>query len=294
MEELDKKTGDIRSDRSSGASQLARKALGVLKFFVQTNENQTTTDFKNDFTELGRKLFESRPSMATVQNLVAQIVYEVDTMEEHDLAAVRKFAETRIDELHRQSENAVKKSAEHAATIIADSDVLATCSYSSTVCEALKVARQQGKSFKVFVAESRSSDNRFRYGQTLATFLKSVNVNAEVFADDQIGRYVRRADIVLVGADSLLCDGSVLNGSPTYELAAEAKKCGAPFYSVCESTKANAMSGLGRNVEAKEGFDRVPPQLITGIITENGTIGTDEAAELMKEKAKFLEVFQPR
>ena len=292
MEELDKKTRDIKSDRSSGASQLARKALGVLRFFVQTNTNQTSTDFKNDFTELGRTLFESRPNMASVQNLVAQTVYEVNTMEEHELTAVRKFAASRIDELHRQSEDDVKKSAEYAATVIVDSGVLATCSYSSTVCEALKVAKQQGKSFKVFVAESRSGDNRFRYGQTLANFLKTANVNAEVFPDDQIGRYVQRANRVLVGADSLLFDGSVINGSPTYELATEAKECGIPFYAVCETTKANALSGLGRNFEVKEGFERVPPQLITGIITENGIIGTDEVAELMKEKVKFLEVFQ--
>jgi translation initiation factor eIF-2B subunit delta len=128
----------------------------------------------------------------------------------------------------------------------------------------------------------------------LANFLKTINVNAEVFPDDQIGRYVQRANRVLVGADSLLYDGSVLNGSPTYELAAEAKKCGAPFYSVCETTKANALSGRGRNVEVKEGFDRVPPQLITGIITENGIIDTNELAVLIKQKAKFLEVFQPK
>jgi translation initiation factor eIF-2B subunit delta len=261
---------------------------------VQTNKNQTITEFKKDFKELGRKLFEARSNMASVQNLVAQIVYEVNTLEEHDLVSVRKFAASRIDELHQQSEYSVKKSAEYAATVIADSSVLATCSYSSTICETLKVATQQGKSFKVFVSESRSGDNRFRYGKTLANFLKSVNVNAEVFPDDQIGRYVQRVNLVLVGADSLLCDGSVINGSPTYELAAEAIKCEVPFYSVCETTKVNTLSGVGKKVELKEGFERVPPQLISGIITENGIISADEVVELIKEKAKFLEIFQPK
>jgi translation initiation factor eIF-2B subunit delta len=289
---LSDKINDIEQDRTSGASQLARKALGVLKFFVQTNKSQTTTDFKKDFTELGRTLFRARPNMAQVQNLVAQTVHEVNTQKEHDLDAVRKVTESKINELRKQSEDAVKKSAEHAATVIADSGALATCSYSSTIVETLKVAKRQGKSFKVFVAESKSSDGRFCYGQTLAEALESVNVHAQVFADNQIGMYVKRADVVLVGADSLLRDGSIVNGTPTYELAAKAKEYETPFYAVCETTKANALSGLGENVEVKEGFDRVPPQLTTGVITEKGIIGTNEIVWLMKQQAKFLEAFQ--
>jgi translation initiation factor eIF-2B subunit delta len=287
---LSDKIRQIESDRSSGASQLARKALGVLKFFAQTSKNETYREFIEDFSKLGRRLFEARPNMAPVQNLVAQIVYEVNALEECDLVFVRKFAVSKIDQLFKQSENAVKKSAECAATIIADSDCLTTCSYSSTIGEALKVAKQQGKSFKVFVAESRSSDNKFRYGQILAKFLKSINIRTELFPDDQICSYVPKTDHVLVGADSLLCDGSVINGSPTHELAVKAKECGIPFYSVCETTKANTLSYLGKNVELKEGFDRVPPNLITGIVTEKGIIDTSEIVEIMKEKSKFLEI----
>jgi len=61
-----------------------------------------------DFSELGRKLFEARPNMASVQNLVAQIVYEVNALEENDLVNVRKFAASRIDELSQQSVTAVR------------------------------------------------------------------------------------------------------------------------------------------------------------------------------------------
>mgnify|MGYP000287378656 CR=1 FL=1 len=68
---------------------------------------------------------------------------------------------------------------------------------------------------------------------------------------------------------------------------------GVPFYSVCETAKANALSYGGKSVDVKDGFDRVSSQLIMGIITEKGIIGANEIAELMKEKAKYLEVFQP-
>ena len=288
---LSDKIREIESDRSSGASQIARNALGVLKFFVQTSKNETCSGFMEDFREVGRRLFEARPNMAPVQNLVTQIVYEVTSSEESDLVTVRKFAVSRIDNLCKESEAAVKKSAEWAATIISDSGCLATCSHSSTVCETFKVAKQQGKSFKVFVAESKSDDGKFRYGEVLARFLKSIYVPAEVFPDNEIYRYVPETNCVLVGADSVLFDGSVVNGSPTYGFAVEAEDCGVPFYSVCETTKANTLSYLGKNVELKKGFDLVPSNLITGIITEKGILDTKEIVEIMKEKSTFFDVF---
>jgi len=287
--QLSDKIKEIEFDRSSGASQLARKALGVLRFFAQTSRNEACKDFMEDFKKVGRRLLEAKPNMAPVQNLVAQIVYEVDTFKERDLGFVRKFVISRIEELCKESEFAVKKSAEWGATIIADSDYLTTCSYSSTVGETLKVAKQQGKNFKVFVAESRTDDNKFQYGQILAKFLKSIKIPAEVFPDTKIYRYIPKTKYVLVGADSLLCDGSIINGAPTYKVALKAKECGIPFYSVCETTKANTLSYLGKNTELKEGFELVPSNLITEIITEKGILDADEIVDIMKEKSKFFE-----
>lgn len=287
--QLSDKIRKIEFDRSSGASQLARKALGVLRFFAQTSRNETCKDFMEDFKKVGRRLLEAKPNMAPVQNLVAQIVYEVDTFKERDLGFVRKFVISRIEELCKESEFAVKKSAEWGATIIANSDYLTTCSYSSTVGETLKFAKQKGKIFKVFVAESRTEDNKFQYGRILAKFLKSIKIPTEVFPDDEIYRYVPKTKYVLVGADSLLCDGSIINGAPTYKVALKAKECRIPFYSVCETTKANTLSYLGKNTELKEGFELVPANLITGIITEKGILDADEIVEIMKEKSKFFE-----
>jgi len=93
------KIREIKLDRMSGASQIARNALGVLRFFAQTSKSETWRRFLVAFSELGRLVFEARPNMATVQNLVAQIVYEVNAFEESDLVTVRKFALSRIDEL---------------------------------------------------------------------------------------------------------------------------------------------------------------------------------------------------
>lgn len=287
--QLSEKIAEIRLDRSSGASQLARKALDVLKFLAQDSKKETYRSFVEDFSKVGKRLFEAKPNMAPVQNLVAQIVYEVANLVERDLILVRNLIISRIEDLSRELEFAVKKAAELGATIIADCDSLATCSYSSTVCETLKIAKQHGKSFKVFVAESRTDDNRFQYGRILAKFLESIKIPTEVFPNDEICKYVPKTKYVLVGADSLLCDGSIINGAPTYEVALKGKGFGIPLYSICDTTKANALNYLGKNIELKEGFELVPPNLITGIITEKGILDTREIVEIMKEKAKFFE-----
>ena len=288
---LSNKIREIETDRSSGANQIAQNALGVLRFFAQTNKNKTDAEFIESFGDLGKRLFESRPNMAPVQNLVAQIVSEVNAITERDLVSVQKFAESRIEELCKQSKDAIKKSAEWTAALIADSDCLITCSYSSTVYETFKMAKQQGKSFKVFVAESKSDDGKFRYGELLGRFLSSIDVSVNVFPDDEIYRYIQKTKCALVGADSILCDGSIINGTPTYGIAIEADEYGVPFYSVCETAKANTMSYLGKNVEAKKGFDFVPWNLITGIMTEKGILDTQEIVDIMKEKSKFYQFF---
>jgi translation initiation factor 2B subunit (eIF-2B alpha/beta/delta family) len=285
------KIREIKYDRKNGASQIARNALGVLSFFVHTSKHDNCRDFKEDFIKVGRKLFEARPSMAPVQNLVAQIVYEVGKLKENDLVSVRKFAVSRINKLCKESEVSVKKCAELAVTIIGDADCLASCSDSSTVCETFRVAKKAGKSFKVYVAESRRDDGKFRYGEIMAEFLKSIDVHAKVFPDNEIHSYIPDVKCVLVGADSVLFDGSVINGRPTFELAVASKEWGIPFYSVCETSKVNILSYLGKKVELKKGFDLAPVNLITGIVTEKGILDINTIVEIVKNKSQFFEIF---
>jgi len=281
----------IELDRSSGASQIARNALDVIRFFAQTSKSETYRGFLDAFNKLGSLLFEARPNMTPVQNLVAQIVYEVNALQEDDLVEVRKFVASQIDVLSKQSMSAFRKTVEFAATLIDDSDCVATCSHSSTVCETFRLAKNLGKRFKVFVAESRSDDGKFCYGKVVAKFLESIGVYAEVFPDDEIYKHVPKTNYVLVGADSVLCDGSVINGSPTYGVAVEAEDCNIPFYSICETTKANILSYLGKNVEAKKGFDFVPANLIKGIVAEKGILYPIDLVWIMEEKSKFFEIF---
>lgn len=285
--QLSDKIREVKFDRTSGASQLARKALNILKLFAQNSKNNNE-EFIRDFRKLAKKLLKAKPNMAPIQNLVAQIIYEIDASKKYELASVQKFAISRIDKLHQESKDAVKKTAERGATIISNSDQLATCSYSSTVYETLKAAKKQGKSFKVFIAESKTEDSTLQHGQTLATALKSIKITTEVFPDNEISKHIPNAKTVLVGADSLLYDSSIINGTPTHKIALTAKENGIPFYSVCETAKINTLNYLGKKTSLEKGFELIPSNLITGIITEKGILNQKKIAEIAKDKSKFF------
>jgi len=288
---LSDKIQQIKQDHSHGASQIARNSLDVLKFFVQTNKTKTCNDFKTEFRKVGRQLFEARSNMAPVQNLVAQTVYEVLAQNECNLVSICRFALSTVDKLYKQSQLAVKESAQNAATIIKDGRVVVTCSFSSTVCETFKTAKKQGKHFKVFVPESKVG--KTSYGKAIAQFLKSIKVPVTVFADAKINSYISSSDCILVGADSLLYDASIINGTPTLYIAVEAKKQEISFYSVCETTKANISSYKGKQLELEYGFECIPANLIAEIITEKGILDGDKLAEIMNERTKYVTVFNP-
>ena len=99
---------------------------------------------------------------------------------------------------------------------------------------------------------------------------------------------------VVVGADRILQTGHVFNKIGTYQVATMAKQHNIPFYVaaplstfdlesnnpedvIIEQRKASEVTGIGDNKTAPDGigvinpaFDMTPPELISGIITENG------------------------
>lgn len=281
----------IKYDRESGASQLALNALNLLQSFSRKSKNETSQSFVKDFSELGNKIFKIRPNIAPIQNLVAQIVYEVNNLEDDDMNSIRSYIISRIEELSKLSQIAVKKSAKSASAFIHNSDNVATCSYSSTILETLKTAAQEEKIFKVFVAESKSPDGKFSYGRILASFLKSLKIEVEVFLDDMIYKNIPKTNCVLVGADSIFWDRSIVNGSPTYGVAIEAEENNIPFYSVCETAKVNTLHFMGNNIEIREGFDLIPSNLITELVTEMGALSDEKLLKIIKEKTKFYQIF---
>jgi len=292
--EVSAKIQEIKQDTTHGASWLARQALSAVIFAAQTSEAKTAAQLLDELKTVARALVEAKRNMASIANAACRLIFEVAQQSERETNPdfLKLFAQSRGAELIKASEKAVAMIAQHVSELISPGDRLFTCSYSSTVCRALKLAKEVGKSFSVLIAESKSPSGR-SYGVMAAEEIRAYGVEVEILADNAIRRHIARAKNVMVGADSVLSDGSLINGTPSYELALVAKENALPFYALYEKSKFNVRSYLDQPPELEEGFDLIPASLITGIITEEGLLLPEEVIHSIEEMRRYIEILLP-
>jgi translation initiation factor 2B subunit (eIF-2B alpha/beta/delta family) len=283
---------EIRQDKEHSASWLSLQAVGTLRLAAGKSTARTAADFLNELKALARELAEARPPMAPIGNLVAQWFYDIGQAPEVEkgLDSLRAFAILRGEKIIKARKGALNRVAEHGSQLVEDDDILISCSDSTTVVQSLRMARLAGKEFGVYVAESRTSDGK-AYGEAMAEKMRAEQIPVKVIPDNpkSIGDCMAKSNRVLVGADSILDNGSLINGSPTLIIAEAAKESKIPFYVVCETTKFSALRLAGRHLWLEEGFEVVPPHLITRIITEDGLMKVDQAMARAKHMAKYLQ-----
>ncbi|MBN2098309.1 MAG: hypothetical protein JW753_01800 [Dehalococcoidia bacterium] len=284
---------EIRQDKEHSASWLSLQAIGTLRLAARKSTARTTAVFLNELKTLARELADARPPMAPIANLAAQWYSEIAQGNEADkgLDSLRAFAILRGEKIIKSRKGALNRVAEHGSRVVEDDDILISCSDSATVIRSLKVARLAGKEFGVYVAESRTSDGK-AYGEAMAEKMKAEQIPVKVIPDNpkSIADCVAKSTRAMVGADSILDNGSLINGAPTLIIAEAAKERRIPFYVVCETTKFSALRLTGRHLWLEEGFEVIPPHLITRIITEDGMMKIDQAMAKAKHMAKYLQV----
>ena len=282
---------EIRQDKAHSAGWLSLRAIGALRLAAGKSGVRTATDFLNEMKDVARELADARSSMAPIANLVALWFCEIAKESEtgKDLDSLRAFAILRGERIIKARKGALNRVAEHGSQVVEDGDVLISCSDSATVVQSLKAARLAGKEFGVYVAESRTSDGK-AYGEAMAEKMRSEHIPVKVIPDNPktIGDCASKSTKAMVGADSILDNGSLINGTPTLIIAEAAKEKRIPFYVVCETTKFSALRLAGRHLWLEEGFEMIPPNLITRIITEEGVVKVDQAMVKAKHMATYL------
>ncbi|MGE5397131.1 MAG: hypothetical protein ACM3MK_06285 [Chitinophagales bacterium] len=258
----------IKTDRIHGASELANHTLEVLSevtLAIQAEEPQHIVEVIRMVAE---DIQQARPTMAPVSyctKLYLQLMEQVACESKSVLELKNQVA--RLVNLI-QDEMATKKSMviEKAAVIAAESQVVLTCSYSSTVMQALVTARNFNNTLKALVVESVYEG--ISYGQIMAQRLSEASVKCVLIPDNAIVKGLKEAKLILLGADSIMPDGSVINGYPSLLTAELAKQAipPVPVLVIGESIKKCAE----KLTDIEDGFELVPSDLITRIITDQG------------------------
>lgn len=108
-----------------------------------------------------------------------------------------------------------------------------TLSRSGTVIEILKLWHQKNKGIKIVVCESRP---KFE-GRLMAESLVKSGIKTELITDAMMGIYISKVDAAIIGADSILKNGNVINKVGSKLLALLCKEYRKPFFVVATKSK---------------------------------------------------------
>jgi translation initiation factor eIF-2B subunit delta/methylthioribose-1-phosphate isomerase len=259
--------GEIRDDRTAGASELARRAIDVIA------ARATSLGDLAGVRREQERLAALRPSMVAIEGALAIFVELLEQGEEVEAARVGAH-----DRLERAREGVVRTGVQVLDDVRPRRIVTISCS--STVRAVLE-ARPPAA---ILVSEGRPGLE----GRTIATGLAPLADEVTVCTDGAIASLLEPGDIVLCGADAVEADGHLVNKVGTFALALAAARASIPFYAACESFKFSSRSGIvleemepSEVWDAPPGgvrvrnpyFERTPPDLVTGFITDRGVRG---------------------
>ncbi len=242
-------------------------------------------------------LLAAMPAYAPPLNVMHRLLSRVEEAHASSADALRNTFERESAAYHQWSSTARDRIATYGAELIPDGATLFTYTLSETALRTLREAARRGKRFRVLVTESRPNND----GLVTAAELSKEGVDVSVSIDACIAELIPQADLMMVGAEAIMPDGSALCKVGTYPSALVAKSRGVPVYVTVDTLKFNvtALTGVSLKIDSirrsdvpLEGrnanvighlFDRTPPELICAIVTERGILSPQACAGVMRE-----------
>lgn len=273
----------LKKDRTHGAGYLTRQAMELIRLAILESRSKTAVKLIENLDAVVDALAGSKPGMVSIFNYVTWFLDELKNISASagTIAQLKERGLSLIDSMIKNIEKTSTNSARNASKIVCNRNIIMTCSYSSSVCETLELARKKGIDFKVLATESNVND--LAYGRLTADSLGKYGINTKLIGDDHIRWHIARADVVLVGADAVSLHGWMVNGTPTFELVTIAAQRKIPVFAVCQLSKFDVRGKLTGLSELEEGFNRIPMELFNGIITESGVYTYDTIPGLTLE-----------
>lgn len=278
----------IRDDREHGASWLARAAAGVLLRLTEPRDDVSDDIWDAVVRMAAQELVEARPSMAAVANTAARI------WDAGRSAATPTEARTQLrdmaERLATQDEQTQLALRTYAEKMLLGN--VYTMSRSGAVEDVLRDLGQRRIIGRVIIGASVPGGE----GVTMGRALAQSGLDVTLVADTACGLFIGEASCVVLGADSLRADGSLVNKVGSYPLALVAREAGKPVYALCETLKISAPD-FPLIIEEKDPaellpdpvagfrarnpyFDVTPAQLISGYMTEQGVLDRETVARL--------------
>lgn len=297
MDTIEQRIEQTINDREHGSRWLVKAAIEILRDLAQMQELSEHERMDRLLTS-ARRIAQARPAMAALSSAVSQVLNVEGSLQE-----VACKAQQMLDSYT----SATTHITESARPLLAGH--VMTCSISGTVLDVLLALREQVK--HVIVLEGRP-----RYeGRETARILSQQGLAVTLITDAQADIFLPQCQSVVVGADSILINGDVLNKAGTALLAWAAHGRNIPFYVLSETLKISSHRWVDHDpthqsanfalLEEKDAyevwepdvherplsgiavrnfyFDRTPYRLVTHILTERGIVDRRAIREIAVE-----------
>ena len=270
-EELDARIAALERDLEHGAGLLTSRGVEILGDACAALPRERWPD---ELPRVAERVAAAKPAMAGLRNAVGLLLRDLlEIGPDRGATGARELAWRLTDGLRRVGDMA----ADNAASALGPQASVATCSYSSAVTRTLIAAARFGPPGAAVVYEPCTRPDA--PGRRLADAIAAAGWPASVHAGPASG-VVELADLVLVGADAVTT-GAFVNGVPTAELAAAALER-IPLYVVCETIK------FTDEAAPAPGYDRVPLEQVTDVITENGRLSRPAIADYLTRRGRAV------
>ena len=251
----------ILSDNKSGSAELLEKLNNFLSNnFYKSKPDELIPYLKNSFIEF-----------SNIQNYLNQLE-EVIT---NNPKQIEPFFNNYVHDKQKTIEQIYKNTLDELKNF----KRFITISNSNTLLNYFKIFQKDSKDISVVVCESRPVFE----GRNFAEDLSELGINVKLITEAMMANEVRYIDAAVIGADSILQNGSVINKVGSKLLAITCSYYKKPFYVLADKTKFSNSNMLNQkekpvaeiwdsNKKAMKlenyYFEEIEKELITKIFTD--------------------------
>jgi ribose 1,5-bisphosphate isomerase len=297
--EVEDTAEDIAEMEIRGAATIAGAAAEALEAQARDSDADAPASFREEMRAAARRLRETRPTAVSLPNALRYVLQSMEGTTVPDLrASTVEAAASFRDQLERAQDDL----GEIGANRLRDGDTIMTHCHSTDALACVRAALDDGKEIDAIVKETRPR----KQGHITAEQLREWDVPVTLVVDNAARRYLDDVDHVLVGADSIAADGSVINKIGTSGLAVNARERGTPIMVAAQTLKLHPDTLTGHTVEIEmrdetevlsdaeradigdvtvenPAFDVTPPRYVDAIVTERGQFPPESIVTLMRE-----------
>lgn len=298
---IEKVYKDIKSLKIQGATAVARAIIATLGRYGIGDRSKNLRIWQKNLKKVADYLLSARPTEPMAQNGVKFIFSELKLVRPKNIQQAKNYLKKATDDFLILMEDAAQIIIPIGQTVIKNGDNILTHCHSWLVEQILVTAKKSGKNFKVFNTETRP----LFQGRITAQKLLKAGIKTTLVTDSSAGFLISQysgkelmIDKIILGADAILFNGSVINKIGSYGIAVAADQQGIPVYIAAPLLKFHPKSWIKieerspREIWPKApkkikiinfAFDLIPAEWVKGVICEAGIIKPKNIKKIVRK-----------